>query len=268
VINKVSKINKTSPFNGVLQGEQTAGKETDTKPAPAAKQYSYIDIFRYASIRGNVLIQCFNYFSTALCYYLVTFSLGDYEGNEVVNGLVMGTGEFLAVFPAMYMLEKTGRKTSFMASWVISFVASVCAILFHALANYGCEECVVVETVSLGFLKFGLTANFVVLTIYMAELFPTVVRGLVFGASSLCGRVSTITSPVIINFSEKSDTNPILCTVALLLLSTLLSTRLPETRNKEMKEHLDEELESSEKFKEAPNVEMQGREVVGEQPKR
>jgi hypothetical protein len=207
VLDKVARINKTTPFQGTLQGENSLS--ADSRELASKKTYGYTDLVRYESVRGHFLIMAFNYFSTALVFYVMTLSLSSYGGDPVTNGLIMGVSELVAVGVAMVMIEKWGRRPSYIFSFVLSLIGSVTGITAHFFLD-SCEACVIIETFGVSLLKFGLSHNFTVVTIYITELFPTVVRPLVFGASSLCGRVSSLFCPAIIAISLNAGFNPIL----------------------------------------------------------
>ena len=183
----------------------------------------------------------FNYFSTALCYYVVTLSLSYYLADPITNGFVMGTFELFGVFFAMLLIWKFGRKSCYIFTLVLPMVAAIFAIIFHSLYENGCESCSYVETVSLGLMKFSFSANFCIVCVYMSELFPTVVRALAFGACSTMGRVSSSFTPLLLSVSNNAGVNPLIITVLSLAISSLLSFFLPETKGKPMKDYLQED---------------------------
>jgi hypothetical protein len=95
----------------------------------------------------------------AFVYYVVTLSLPFYLNNPVTNGLVMGTCELVAVFFAIPMIGKWGRRFTLLFTYYMTLVTGAFAIGFHEGSD-DCESCHVLETISLGLLKFALSANF------------------------------------------------------------------------------------------------------------
>jgi hypothetical protein len=91
----------------------------------------------------------------------------------------------------------------------MTLVTGAFAIGFHE-SSEGCEFCHILETISLGLLKFALSANFCAMAILITEIFPTVIRDIAFGASSFSARISSGLSPFVILLFRQMSLNPLI----------------------------------------------------------
>lgn len=181
------------------------------------------------------------FFSFAYVYYVVTFSLPFYLNDPVTNGLVMGTAELVAVFAAIPMIGSWGRRATLLITFYGALLSSLVAVIFHAI-NW--DNCHIVETLSLGLLKFALSACFCAIAIIITEIFPTVIRDIAFGAVSTVSRFASGVSPFVIAVWSNDGVNPLITTLFFLLLASSVSWLLPETLNSEMPDYIIEEKEA------------------------
>merc|ERR1719370_1397623 len=81
--------------------------------------------------------------------------------------------------------------------------------------------------------KFAITGSFAMVYVYAAEIFPTVVRNVGLGSSSMCARVGSIIAPYIGRElgQATSPVVPLIIFGATSLLAGILVLLLPETRN-------------------------------------
>ena len=99
--------------------------------------------------------------------------------------------------------------------------------------------------------KLAITTSYGIVYIYTAELFPTVIRNVGVGASSLCARIGGIICPYINLLMNYWKPLPLIIYGVLAFTGGLLALILPETLNKE----LPETIEDGENFgKKKPKV--------------
>lgn len=181
-------------------------------------------------------------------YYIVTFSLPFYLNDPVTNGFVMGSCEMIAVFAAIPLIGRWGRRATLLFTYFLALGAGTLAIIFHAVSDdWG--FCHIVETLSLGALKFALEGNFSAIAIIITEIFPTVIRDVAFGAASTFARVAAATCPFMIQLFVEFEMNPLICIIPCIILATLTSWKLPETIHKDMPDYILEEKEEEMRLK-------------------
>lgn len=109
--------------------------------------------------------------------------------------------------------------------------------------------------------KLAITASYGTIYIFSAEQFPTVIRNVGMGTSSMCARVGGILAPYINLLSEVWKPFPMIVFGVLAFAGGLLSLFLPETLNKA----LPETIEDGENFgKRGQDAEVQNEEELNE----
>merc|ERR1712128_138120 len=80
--------------------------------------------------------------------------------------------------------------------------------------------------------KFAITGSFAMIYVYAVEIFPTVVRNVGIGSSSMCARVGSIVAPYIgRELGHVLPAAPIVIFGLTSLVAGVLVLLLPETRN-------------------------------------
>ena len=94
------------------------------------------------------------------------------------------------------------------------------------------------ETILLIIIKTMLSAEFYLIYLHTAEVFPTSMRGRAFGIVSLLSRFAIVASDLPIGFS--CIAHNLVTTAALLLVIGVLSIALEDTYGKELEEMIDQ----------------------------
>lgn len=100
-----------------------------------------------------------------------------------------------------------------------------------------------------------ITASYGTVYIFTAEQFPTPVRNVGLGASSMMARVGGILAPYINALSAKWQPFPLIIFGAMAFVSGLLSLLLPETLNKKLPETIEEGERFGKKVKSKKDIE-------------
>lgn len=82
--------------------------------------YSYIDLFRYKSLRYSTIGGSIMFFSIYFVYYGSTFSLNTVAGNLYINALVASGAELLAYMVTVPIATNVNRKTTFISTFLIA----------------------------------------------------------------------------------------------------------------------------------------------------
>ena len=97
--------------------------------------------------------------------------------------------------------------------------------------------------------KFAITGSFAMVYVYAAEVFPTLVRNMGIGSSSMCARVGNILAPYIgREVGRTSPTISITIFGVTSVLAGLLVLLLPETRNTRLPDTMEEGEQFVSKF--------------------
>lgn len=90
--------------------------------------------------------------------------------------------------------------------------------------------------------KFGITSAFSMVYVYTAELYPTVVRNMGVGASSMASRLGSILSPYFVYLGAYDRFLPYILMGSLTVLSGILTLFLPESYGMPLPDTIDQML--------------------------
>ncbi|KAK3778755.1 hypothetical protein RRG08_013026 [Elysia crispata] len=191
-------------------------------------------MFTHRVLLTRSLIVFFNWFVASMVYYGLSLNVGDLSGNIYLNFFLSAVVELVSYLCLLALLDRLGRKFWQCFSMILGGVACI-ATMFPVM--YGGEDIQWV-TVALSLVgKFGGSAGFVVIYLYTAEIFPTVMRNSGMGLCSLCARIGGILAPYIgdLNVIVDGDLGialPLLIFGSLSVTAGLLVIFLPETSHK------------------------------------
>lgn len=90
--------------------------------------------------------------------------------------------------------------------------------------------------------KFGVTAAFSMVYVYTAELYPTVVRNMGVGVSSMASRLGSILSPYFVYLGAYDRFLPYILMGSLTILTAILTLFLPESFGVPLPDTIDQML--------------------------
>ena len=187
------------------------------------KKDSIRNLLRFRKLQLITLITCYNWFINGAVYYGLTLAAGDISGDVYTGTALSGAVEIPAIFLAYYVLEYYGRRdalTTFMISSGLS-----CLSLQLLSDKPG-------VTVLALFGKMCISASFKSVYIHSNELFSTSIRNSAMGLVSAQARVGAILSPFIVMAGESLAGVQFLIFGFLGISGGVLSTWLPETRDR------------------------------------
>ena len=126
----------------------------------------------------------------ALIYYGFSFNMSDFGGNFYITFLLSGLVELPSQILSALFLRFIGRRNLF--SIFMFLTAGSC---FAAIPSRA--EWLKVMFALLG--KFSVSSSWNVMSIHGQELYPTVLRHIGMGASSVAGRIGSISGPFMKN---------------------------------------------------------------------
>ncbi|XP_072014083.1 organic cation transporter protein-like [Amphiura filiformis] len=232
IIRKAAEVNKVTIPQELLNISNT--KDHDEAHG---KTYGYtqLDLFRTPKLRMKTLIILCNWFVISMVYYGLSLSTSGLGVNDYVAGFVSGAVEIPAILSGWFIIERWGRRNPHSIYMIVGGVAC----LITTMLPLG-----VYRTTVAMIGKFGLSAAFSIIYIYSAELFPTVVRSIGMGVSSMSARVSGVLSPIILLLGDYWQPLPLVVFGSSSVIAGLLILLLPET----LKENLPETLQDGEAF--------------------
>lgn len=254
VIEAVAKENKVIIPKEVLDNIDDDKKETIKNPN--VKEPSLFDLFRYPNLRKKTLLIFLDWFVNSATYYGLSWNTSDLGGNDLVNFIISGAVEFPAYTFLLFTLNRWGRRNILCGCMLVGGSVLLMTVAIPENHNY-----IVVILAMLG--KMAITASYGTVYVFTTEQFPTPVRNVGLGASSMMARIGGILAPYILQLSDWWKPLPLVVFGVLSFVSGLLSLYLPETLNKK----LPETIEEGERFgKKSHNDEENG--VISEELKK
>ncbi|XP_016952790.1 organic cation transporter protein [Drosophila biarmipes] len=254
IIKKAAKENRVQIPNEIydqLVDEVAEKKKQDelTANQPAATVF---DLLRFPNLRRKTLLIFFDWFVNSGVYYGLSWNTNNLGGNQLVNFMISGAVEIPGYVLLLFTLNRWGRRSILCGTMMIAGVSLLATIFVPSDMNWLIIACAMIG-------KLAITSSYGTIYIFSAEQFPTVVRNVGLGASSMVARVGGILAPYLKLLGEIWRPLPLIICGALSLTAGLLSLLLPETLNKPMPET----IEDGENFGKKSAAPQEAQELTG-----
>uniref|UniRef100_A0A1I8PJ79 Major facilitator superfamily (MFS) profile domain-containing protein n=1 Tax=Stomoxys calcitrans TaxID=35570 RepID=A0A1I8PJ79_STOCA len=238
VIEKAAQVNNVKIPSEVYENlieDSTQKKNEDeaNKNSRDKNSASVFDLLRYPNMRRKTLIIFFDWFVNSGVYYGLSWNTNNLGGNVLLNFMISGAVEIPAYSFLLLTLNRWGRRTILCGCMLAAGVALLLTIIVPGEMNW-----LVILFAMIG--KLAITASYGTIYIFSAEQFPTVVRNVALGASSMVARIGGILAPYLNLLGQIWRPLPLIICGALAFLGGLLSLLLPETHNKPMPETMED----------------------------
>ncbi|GBM66639.1 Organic cation transporter protein [Araneus ventricosus] len=231
---RTKKLEKVLIKAAAVNGKEFKGdiKDLDifqnNKEMEEKKADTIFEVLKMPNMRSSLFKMIYLWMVHTFLYYGVSYNTNDLAGNPYLNFFIAGVLEFPCRGIVFFILKKLGRRP------IVILFMTVCGLAFGAMIFVPADLSWLSTTFAMVG-KFCVTASFALLYIYTAEMFPTGVRNVTFGACSMCARIGSILAPFV-----RELVIPNVLYVSLALSCTLLVLFLPETRGLEMPDSLQE----------------------------
>ncbi|KAL5010530.1 hypothetical protein ScPMuIL_012835 [Solemya velum] len=224
IIRKVARTNNVKLDESMLGDIQVKkDPECDTD----GKKVTFVDLFRTFAMLQISLNVWFNWLINAMVYYGLSLDTDNLGGSPYVNSpfFVAGGVEIPAYIMCILLLNRVGRRRPLFATMIVGGAGCIASAFIH-------RNDLVWLKVSLAMVgKFGITASYGIIYLMAAELFPTVVRNIGMGISSMFARIGGMLAPYILesNLSNVWDPLPLLFLGVMSVIAGSFALFLPET---------------------------------------
>uniref|UniRef100_A0A8D0GY01 Solute carrier family 22 member 5 n=1 Tax=Sphenodon punctatus TaxID=8508 RepID=A0A8D0GY01_SPHPU len=197
---------------------------TEMENLSSGKQqtHSILDLVRTRNIRSVTIMSVILWMIISVGYFGLSLDTPNLHGDAYLNCFLSAVIEVPAYIIAWLLLQNLPRRYSLSAALFLGG----CILLFIQLVPAGLHVLSVI-LVMLG--KFGITAAFSMVYVYTAELYPTVVRNMGVGASSMASRLGSILSPYFVYLGAYDRFLPYILMGSLTVLTGILTLFLPES---------------------------------------
>lgn len=195
-IRHAAKMNgKNEPVEHKLK-QLTAKFKSEEDPGRSGA--TVFDLWKHPNLRRKTFLLYVTWAVTAFVYYGLSFNTNSLQGNPYVNFFLSGIVEIPAYAVTLYALRTRGGRRG---TLVMAMVGAGLSFLFVVPFSFT-DDMVWVKMVLATMGKFFVTCSFAIIYLYSCEVYPTVVRTVGLGSSSMVGRVGSIIAPFVKELGE------------------------------------------------------------------
>ncbi|XP_072391461.1 organic cation transporter protein-like isoform X1 [Diabrotica undecimpunctata] len=210
-------------------------------------QGNILDLVRTPIMRVYTIAVGFNWFVCGLCFFGVSQFIGQLGGNIFVNVAISAVIQVPSTIFACYATKAWGRKKSLL-------IANIVSGLSIFIMGFVPSDLPWARTMLSSIGMFGLALSFPTVYIYSGELFPTVVRNIGVGTSSMCARIGSMIAPFVATLGNVEPWIPPVIFGIVPLIGAILCLKLPETLDCKLPDTI-EEAEALNSSKHKPSSE-------------
>ncbi|XP_004586449.2 organic cation/carnitine transporter 2 [Ochotona princeps] len=241
-------IHKAAKINGVL-APATIFDPSELQDLNSKKQPSHriLDLLQTRNIRMVTIMSIILWMTISVGYFGLSLDTPNLHGDIYLNCFLSAVVEVPAYVLAWLLLRYLPRRYSmaaalFLGGGVLLFVQLVPSDLYY------------LATILVMMGKFGVTAAFSMVYVYTAELYPTVVRNMGVGVSSMASRLGSILSPYFVYLGAYDRFLPYILMGSLTVLTAILTLFLPESFGVPLPDTIDQMLRvKGLKYRHTPN---------------
>ncbi|XP_058396177.1 solute carrier family 22 member 4 isoform X2 [Diceros bicornis minor] len=228
IIQKAAKINNVAApgvvFDPVELLELTSLKQ---------QKVFILDLFRTRNIATITIMSLLLWMLTSVGYFALSLNTPNLHGDAYLNCFLSALIEVPAYITAWLLLRTLPRR--FIIAGVL-FLGGGVLLLFQVVpADYNFLS---IGLVMLG--KFGITSAFSMLYVFTAELYPTLIRNMAVGVTSMASRVGSIIAPYFVYLGAYNRVLPYILMGTLTVLNGIITLFFPESFGMALPETLEQ----------------------------
>ncbi|XP_044268025.1 organic cation transporter protein-like [Tribolium madens] len=192
-----------------------------------------LDLVKTPIMRMYTFCVGFNWFVCGLCFYGSAQYIGQMGGNIFINVALSGVIQIPSTFFSIWAVKAWGRKQTLIFS---NILAGISCLLIALVPEEPAWIRISLSCVDM----FALIVSFPTVYIYSGELFPTVVRNIGVGTSSMCARFGSMAAPFIAGLITLQTWLPPVIFGIVPLIGAVLCIKLPETLDCKLPDTIEE----------------------------
>lgn len=223
ILRQMARRNGYEYPEGAIEKMQAEDREDER-----TRTYHLWHLFSTKYLVIITLVEAWSWCVTSMVYYGLSFNAGRLAGNFYLNFAASGLVEIPAYLLATYLVERVNRRLPLVAYYIIGGIALIGVFIIQIAGKGDDLPSLVIALSMIG--KFTISAAYYQIYIHTAELYPTVIRTIGVGFSSLCARIGGMAAPYIAD-STRFEVAAIVFGVTS-FSAGLVTVLLPETRGK------------------------------------
>lgn len=198
------------------------------------------ELFGTWKVRRLIFTSYFMFCVTSLSYYVTALNAANMSVSRFIYVAVTGMVDLPSYLVPVILLRFTGRRTTTMSLFMLTGVA-----LIMVLAVPSDNTAWIISFAMLG--RFGISATYSIVTLYIAELFPTEIRNSALGTCSTWAHVGSISAPYVVDvLGLLGWFIPTTICGCCVLVAGLLTLTLPETSTHKLVDRVEDVPSESE----------------------
>ncbi|NXC28607.1 S22A5 protein, partial [Campylorhamphus procurvoides] len=230
ILRKAAKTNGITPPEVILDPSELQDVNSQKQ-----QTYTILDLMRTRNILTITIMSVLLWMIISVGYFGLSLDTPNLHGDVYVNCFLSAVTEVPAYLISWVLLRHLPRRYSMAAALFLGG----CVLLFIQLVPAHIRALSIL-LVMVG--KFGITSAFSMVYVYTAELYPTVVRNMGVGASSMASRLGSILSPYFVYLGAYDRFLPYILMGSLTVLSGILTLFLPESYGMPLPDTIDQML--------------------------
>ncbi|KAM3720876.1 Organic cation transporter [Dirofilaria immitis] len=252
-INIIKRLAKINGRNDVDVDDLMARFTRNCDLTIHSNVYNLFDLFRTPNLRKKTVLITYIWFVNAVVYNCLTYNISNLPVNDFLSFIINGAVELPAYFLVWPLLDAVGRRWSLAGPMIIAGLACVSTI-FTSISQDHPLFIAIMAYVG----KFGIAGSFAVIYLFSGELYPTVLRAIGMGMSSMVAGSGLILAPYVVRLDTSRHFEgdyirvlPLIIMGLLAISAAIASFFLPETMGKPIPQTLEEAelFGKSQKFK-------------------
>ncbi|XP_036279123.1 solute carrier family 22 member 4 isoform X1 [Pipistrellus kuhlii] len=228
IIQKAAKMNKVAVPAVIFDPVELQ----ELKPLKQEKIY-ILDLFRKRNIATITTMSILLWMLTSVGYFALSLDSPNLHGDAYLNCFLSALIEVPAYITSWLLLRTLPRR--YIIAGVLFLGGGVLLLIQLVPADYNFLS---IGMVMLG--KFGVTSAFSMLYVFTAELYPTLVRNMAVGVTSMASRVGSIIAPYFVYLGAYNRALPYILMGSLTILIGIITLFFPESFGMALPESLED----------------------------
>lgn len=197
------------------------------------EQLKFTELFRRSNLRKKTILITMSNIACVIIYTSIAYNIENLGGNLYATYVIQAAMEAPATLVNLVTLDRVGRVIPLSLGMFLTGFACLSTAPGDLLADY-----VIIILAAIG--KFGISLSYDTLCQLGSELYPTPVRGVGIGFSSVVADIGGILMPYIILSAQSYRMMPMIILGSMAIVCGVSALFLPETVTLPMAETLEE----------------------------
>uniref|UniRef100_A0A8C8WGH5 Solute carrier family 22 member 4 n=1 Tax=Panthera leo TaxID=9689 RepID=A0A8C8WGH5_PANLE len=189
---------------------------------PSQQKILILSLFRTRNIATITIMSLMLWMLTSVGYFALSLNAPNLHGDAYLNCFLSALIEVPAYITAWLLLQTLPRR--YIIAGVLFLGGGVLLLIQLVPEDYNFLS---IGLAMLG--KFGITSAFSMLYVFTAELYPTLVRNMAVGVTSMASRVGSIIAPYFVYLGAYNRVLPYILMGSLTVLIGIITLFLPES---------------------------------------